>query len=125
MYDKYGLFIDGEWRAASDASTATVASPVTERSLGEAPTATLADAQAALAAAEVGLAAWRAKSAFERADALHAVADEMTRRQEEAARLITLETGKPIAQAAIANVASAQQANSPRPRCTRKVRAKS
>lgn len=100
MYEKYGLFIDGEWGGASDNGTVTVASPVTERPLGEAPSATLEDAQTALGAAERGLAAWRAKSAFERADALHAIADEMGRRQDEAARMITLETGKPIAQAA-------------------------
>ena len=98
MYGKYGLFIDGAWRAASDGGALTVHSPVTERPLGDVPASTHADAQEALAAAERGLAAWRAKSAFERADALHAIADEMARRKDEAARMISTETGKPLAQ---------------------------
>ena len=38
---------------------------------------TAADTEAAIATAERGLAAWRARTAFERADALHAIADEM------------------------------------------------
>ena len=99
MYQKFGLFIGGSWTGAAGGETAAVISPVTERPVGEAPVAARADTEAAIAAAEVGLAAWRAKPAFERADALHAIADEMIRRRDEAARMIATETGKPIAQA--------------------------
>ncbi|MFC3704627.1 NAD-dependent succinate-semialdehyde dehydrogenase [Devosia honganensis] len=98
MYQPYGLFIDGAWRPASDAARAPVFSPVSEKALGEAPVATLADTEEALESAARGLAAWRARSAFERADALHRIADEMLRRQDEAARMISAETGKPLAQ---------------------------
>ena len=98
MYDKFGLFINGEWRRARDGASAAVLSPVTEQALGEVPMATTADTEEAIATAALGFAAWRAKQAFERADALHAVADEMIRRRPEAARMISLETGKPIAQ---------------------------
>jgi len=98
MYRQYGLFIDGAWRPAADGATAPVFSPVSEKPLGEAPVATLADTAEALESAARGLAAWRAKSAFERADALHRIADEMLRRQDEAARMISTETGKPLAQ---------------------------
>jgi len=98
MYQKFGLFIGGSWGAATGGGTTPVISPVSEKPLGEAPVATVADTGAAIAAAERGLAAWRAKSAFERADALHAIADEMIRRKDEAARMISSETGKPIAQ---------------------------
>jgi succinate-semialdehyde dehydrogenase / glutarate-semialdehyde dehydrogenase len=97
MYEKFGLFVGGGWSSAGGGN-APVVSPVTERPLGEAPVAAPADTEAAIAAAERGLAAWRAKSAFERADALHAIADEMLRRRDEAARTISSETGKPIAQ---------------------------
>jgi succinate-semialdehyde dehydrogenase/glutarate-semialdehyde dehydrogenase len=76
-----------------------VFSPVTEQSLGECPVASTADTEAALAAAAKGFKAWAATPAFERADALHRIADEMLRRTDEAARMISLETGKPIAQA--------------------------
>src|SRR5260370_6225068 len=99
MYARFGLFIRGEWQSAADGSTAQVMSPVTENPLGEAPVAGIADPEAALAASAEGLAAWRATPAFARADALHAIADEMMRRAGEAARMISSETGKPLAQA--------------------------
>jgi succinate-semialdehyde dehydrogenase / glutarate-semialdehyde dehydrogenase len=98
MYERYGLFIDGRWQGAADGGTASVLSPVTEKPLGEAPVAGPADTEAAVEGAGRGLAAWRAKPAFERADALHAIADEMLRRRDEAARMISSETGKPLAQ---------------------------
>lgn len=98
MYQKFGLFIGGGWGGATGGGTAPVISPVSEKPLGEVPVATAADTGAAIAAAERGLATWRTKSAFERADALHAIADEMIRRKDEAARMISTETGKPIAQ---------------------------
>lgn len=98
MYAQFGLFIDGSWRAATSGGTAPVMSPVTERLLGEVPVAAAQDTEIAIASAAAGLAAWRSKSAFERADALHAIADEMIRRKAEAARMISSETGKPLAQ---------------------------
>lgn len=99
MYDRFGLFIDGTWTAALDGGVAPVFSPVTEQALGNVPVAGVADTEAAIASAAAGFAAWKAKSAFDRADSLHAIADEMKRRTDEAARMIALETGKPIAQA--------------------------
>ncbi len=97
MYDRFGLFIAGAW--VKGATTAPVLSPVTERSLGDCPQAGAAETAAALEAAARGFAAWAATPAFTRADALHRIADEMLRRTEEAARMIALETGKPLAQA--------------------------
>ena len=73
---------------------------MTGQPVGEAPQASTADTEAAIAAAEAGLAAWRDTPAFSRADALHAIADELARRADEAATMISTETGKPIAQSA-------------------------
>lgn len=98
MYENFGLYIDGTWRGASDGGAVPVMSPVTEKPLGESPVATRADTGEALESAARGLSAWRTTSAFERADALHRIADEMARRREEAARMISAETGKPLAQ---------------------------
>jgi succinate-semialdehyde dehydrogenase/glutarate-semialdehyde dehydrogenase len=109
MYTNFGLFIGGTWRQAADGKAAPVMSPVSEGPLGEVPLAGIADTEAALAAAEEGLARWRATPAFNRADALHAIADEMVRRAPEAARMISSETGKPIAQAAREWVLSTDQ----------------
>jgi succinate-semialdehyde dehydrogenase / glutarate-semialdehyde dehydrogenase len=98
MYAPFGLFIAGDWRGSVSGATAPVFSPVTELSLGDCPVATEADTAAAIAAAQAGLAEWSATPAFTRADAMHRIADEMLRRTDEAARMISLETGKPIAQ---------------------------
>ena len=99
MYERFGLFVDGGWRQAANGARAAVISPVTESLLGEAPVASVADTEQALHAAEAGLKAWRATPAFTRADAIHAIADEMVRRAGEATRMISSETGKPLAQA--------------------------
>lgn len=98
MYEKFGLFINGKWRAAANGDTSPVFSPVTEKPIGEVPQASAADTAAAIAAAEAGLLKWRATPAFSRADRLHAIADELARRTDEAATMISTETGKPIAQ---------------------------
>jgi succinate-semialdehyde dehydrogenase/glutarate-semialdehyde dehydrogenase len=99
-YRDFGLFVDGGWRQSQSGTTAPVHSPVTERSLGDCPVASAQDTAAAIASAAAGLNAWAAAPALTRADALHRIADEMLRRTDEAARMISLETGKPIAQSA-------------------------
>lgn len=99
MYSKFGLFIAGAWAPAASGQTAPVISPVNEKPLGDCPVAAIADTRAAIDAAEIGLKTWSRKAAFDRADALHRIADEMMRRSDEAAFMISSETGKPIAQA--------------------------
>lgn len=97
MYERMGLFIDGAWRAKA-AEMLTVVDPATGEQIGAAPSATVADTEAAIASAERGLKAWRGTQAWARADILHRVADIMLARTEEAAKRITLEAGKPLAQ---------------------------
>ncbi len=98
MYENYGLFIDGAWGASSDGSTMAVLSPVTEQSIGDCPTASSIDTARAIQAAQSGFDVWSKTAAFVRADAIHQIADEMVRRSDEAARMISMETGKPVAQ---------------------------
>ncbi|MTE02049.1 aldehyde dehydrogenase family protein [Paracoccus sp. YIM 132242] len=97
MYANFGLFIDGTW--ASGTASGEVISPVTEKPLGQVPMATAAETGAALDAAARALPLLRAMGGFARADALHKAADEMIRRTDEGARMIAIETGKPLAQA--------------------------
>lgn len=97
IYQPGGLYIDGGWQDGGG-GTAPVISPTTGESLGEAPVAGLGDTQSALAAASAGLAAWRTTPGWQRADALHRIADAMVAKSDRAARMITLETGKPLAQ---------------------------
>lgn len=98
MYENLGLFIDGAWRTKGGHGTLDVVDPATGETVGTVPAADKADVEAAIAAAEAGLNVWRSTSAWARADLLHAVANIMHDRTDDAARRITLESGKPLAQ---------------------------
>src|SRR5947207_5773600 len=99
MYDQFGLFIDGEWRNRSDGGKLEVTDPATGEVIGAAPSASQEDVESAIASADKGLKIWRATPAWTRAEILHAAAGTMQLRADEVARRMTLETGKPIAQA--------------------------
>ena len=96
MYENFGLFINGSWTKGS--KTAEVHSPVTEKSLGTIAAASRDDTSKAIDAADAAMAQLAEMGGFGRADALHKAADEMLARAEEAATMISTETGKPIAQ---------------------------
>lgn len=98
MYDQYGLFIAGNWRKTGGSGTLDVIDPATGEAIGQAPQCSVADVEEAITSAETGLKLWRATPAWTRADILHKIADAMLARSEEAARRITLEAGKPLAQ---------------------------
>ncbi|MDH7803809.1 MULTISPECIES: NAD-dependent succinate-semialdehyde dehydrogenase [unclassified Rhizobium] len=97
MYAKFGLFINGSW--VPGAVTGDVISPVSEKTIGTVPLATASETRQAIDAAASALPKLREMGGFGRAEALHKAADEMLRRTDEAARMISMETGKPIAQA--------------------------
>lgn len=91
--------INGEWRMGRHPEQITVVDPATEETLASFASASVADTEDAIAAAEAALKTWRTTPAWTRAGILHKCADVMTARTEEAARQMTLETGKPLAQA--------------------------
>lgn len=96
MYEDFGLFIDGSWTKGG--KTAEVHSPVTEKSLGSIAAASPEDTQRAINAADAAMARLAEMGGFGRADALHKAVDEMLARADEAAAMISIETGKPIVQ---------------------------
>ena len=96
MYAYFGLFIDGAWVKSGQQSD--VISPVTETPLGRVYTAAATDTARAIDAADKARAALLDMGGFGRADALHKAADAMANRAEEAAQMISRETGKPLAQ---------------------------
>jgi succinate-semialdehyde dehydrogenase / glutarate-semialdehyde dehydrogenase len=96
MYEGFGQFVGGAWRGSDQ--RAEVASPVTGKPLGAIPIARPEDTVAAIDAAAKALPALAEMGGFARADALHRIADEMAARADEAAQMISAETGKPIAQ---------------------------
>ena len=109
MYEDYGLLIDGAWRPASDNSVMEVASPVTEQSIGTIPVATEADVDAALANARDSFAPWSRVPAWERAAILRRASDIIRDRKHEIARIMSTETGKPLAESLAEAGASADQ----------------
>ncbi len=98
-YPNLQLLIAGRWVGAEGRKTEPVLNPSTEAVLAKLPHATPADIDEALAAAAKGFQVWRRVSAQERAKILKRTADLMRERREYLAHLITLELGKPIAEA--------------------------
>ncbi|MGL5361781.1 MAG: NAD-dependent succinate-semialdehyde dehydrogenase [Bosea sp. (in: a-proteobacteria)] len=101
------LFIAGQWRPGHSGETLTVIDPATEAVVGELAVATTSDLDEALQAAARGFAQWRAVSAHERSGILRRAADLLRAQLEPAARLLTLEQGKPLAEAQMELRASA------------------
>ena len=87
-------FIAGEWRDA--AASFPVTDPASGEVLAEVPDLSADDARDTLAAAEAAWPAWRKRTAKERANLLRAWYDAIMAHQEELARLMTLEQGKPL-----------------------------
>lgn len=90
------LLIDGQWRASADGATLDVTNPATGEVVQTISQATVADVQAALEAAERAFPVWAGMSARERARIMHRAMEIFRGRLEEAARLLTLEHGKPL-----------------------------
>jgi len=97
QYPDLQLYIGGHWRKASD--DLPVLNPADESVLGAVPKASRADLDAALEAAAAGFKVWSRTSPAKRAAVILKAASLMRERVEEIAHSITLEHGKPIAQA--------------------------
>ena len=92
-------YIDGQWCDADDGGTFTVDNPATEETLGTAPRMGEAETRRAIDAAHAAFPAWRDKTAAERAGLLETWHDLMMEHQDDLGQLMTLEQGKPLAEA--------------------------
>ena len=90
------MFVDGAWTGALSGETFDADSPATGETIAAVPRGGREDAQAAIAAANRAADGWARATAFERADAMHRVADVIERRADELARTLTLDQGKPL-----------------------------
>ncbi|MDQ0615520.1 succinate-semialdehyde dehydrogenase/glutarate-semialdehyde dehydrogenase [Microbacterium sp. W4I4] len=90
------LLIDGEWRAAADGAVIEVENPADLSIVATVPRAGEADLEAALAAAERVQDDWARTPAWTRSELLRGAARNIMDRQEEIARLLTQEQGKPL-----------------------------
>jgi len=94
-----GLFVGGSWRGAEDGGTLEVADPSTGEVIKRIASATAADGRAALDAACDASRPWARTPARERAELLRRAFDLLAQRREDFALLMTLEMGKPLAEA--------------------------
>lgn len=91
--------IDGNWRDANSGETIAVTNPANGQQLGSVPKMGADETREAINAANRALPAWRALTAKERANILRRWFNLMIEHQDDLARLMTLEQGKPLAEA--------------------------
>ncbi|RZF26752.1 NAD-dependent succinate-semialdehyde dehydrogenase [Paraburkholderia sp. UYCP14C] len=98
-YQNTRLYINGEWCDAQSGATLDVVNPATGDKIGTVARAGIVDLERAVAAAQAGFAAWRKVSALERATLMRKAAALVRERVDTIAGLMTLEQGKPLAEA--------------------------
>lgn len=99
MYPDVALLIRGEVKKTGSAGTVDVIDPATEEVLATLPAAGAPEAREAAITAFEGFRKWSAVPAFERSKILHRAAELMRGQADTAARVMSLEQGKPLAQA--------------------------
>lgn len=92
-------YIDGQWVDADSGGTLKVINPATGELLGTVPDMGQKETRRAIESAERAQKLWRIKSAKERASVLRKWFDLVMQHQDDLARLMTLEQGKPLAEA--------------------------
>ena len=106
-YPHIQLFIDGHWRDGAADRSLPVVNPATGAVMGQVACAETADLEEVAAAALRGFAVWRQTSAFERYKIMRRAAQLLRDRVERVASLMTLEQGKPLAEARMEVLAGA------------------
>jgi len=101
MYPNVTLLIDGQWRAAASNRTLPVVNPANGEHIGTVAHADRSDLDHALEAAQKGFKLWRKVSAYERSKVMRKAADLLRARADMVATLMTMEQGKPLAEAKI------------------------
>jgi aspartate-semialdehyde dehydrogenase len=92
-------YIDGAWTASSSSRQIGVTDPASGEWIGNVPSLSAVESEAAIAAAQRAFPAWAARLPQERARLLRAWFDQITAHREDLAILMTLEQGKPISEA--------------------------
>jgi len=98
-YPRLRLYIDGEWVDKTSSGSMGVENPADGSDLGQLPVAGKAEIDAALEAAERGYRLWRTRSAIDRFQIITQATRLLRERAPRVAHAITLEQGKPLAEA--------------------------
>lgn len=104
---KSQMFINGEQVASLSGKTEIICNPSNQEPVAQVAVGTRQDARRALQVAKRAFPIWSALSCQKRADILHSAADLVRQRAEEIALLLTLEMGKPIKNAKMEVLSSA------------------
>jgi succinate-semialdehyde dehydrogenase/glutarate-semialdehyde dehydrogenase len=99
MYTDIQLQIAGQWVGGAAGATIQILNPATGEAIGTVAKAEKADLDRALAAAEAGFRVWKKVSGFDRYKILRKAAELLRARAEAIAQNMTLEQGKPLAEA--------------------------
>lgn len=98
-YPDVKMFIDGAWCDGSQGKSGAVLNPAIGLAIGRVPHASVDDLDRALDSASRGFSIWRKTSAFDRYRLMRSAAEKLRVRADEIARVLTLEQGKPLAEA--------------------------
>src|SRR5947208_1614311 len=93
------LFINGEWVNSSSGKTLAVENPATEETIADVAFGTRDDCRRAIDAAAEAMKSWMKLTAYDRAKVLKKTAELMRERADALARTMTMEQGKPLAEA--------------------------
>ena len=96
LQDKYSLFIDGQWKDASDGATYDTFCPANGERLATCAEATKEDVDTAVKAATQAWQSWKNTDPIVRANLLLKIADIIDANKEHLAMVETLDNGKPI-----------------------------
>lgn len=96
---RHQAYIDGKWCDAPDGSATEIFNPANGQSLGFVPNLGADETRRAIEAAQAAQPAWRALTAKERAARLRKWYELMLANQEDLARIMTAEQGKPLTEA--------------------------
>jgi len=97
IYEK--MYISGKWVEAQNGNTFKVTNPATEDVFAEVPLAAKEDVEEAVSAANSAFPEWSSLTPFERGRYLRKASELVLSRSKEIARLMTMEQGKPLAEA--------------------------
>ena len=106
-YPNTQLYISGQWQDARDGRTLAVFNPATGLEIGRVAHAAVADLDLALAAAQQGFETWRNVAAAERGKLMRRAATLLRERAGDIARVLTQEQGKPLSEAKVETLFSA------------------
>jgi succinate-semialdehyde dehydrogenase/glutarate-semialdehyde dehydrogenase len=101
MYSDVQLHINGEWCNGTGGRSEPIINPATGQVLARLAHAAPADLDQALHAADKGFKAWRKVSAFDRYKLLRKAGEIIRSRADQIAQTMTLEQGKPLAEAKV------------------------